>query len=120
MPVFTISQLAQIFIKERTGDYLYCDYYEPGYGYLFTSFGGKEVIVLNDRKNTTLDEQYRNEAKSAIIDGTASSNGLHSSIWNFTELEMMIKAKCNGTYFAVGEYQLDGMYEWWIELDFPW
>ena len=57
-PALSISELAMLFIKERTGSYICCDYYEAGSGYMFTNCGGYDVIIDSNKLNSTLSQDY--------------------------------------------------------------
>lgn len=117
-PALSISDFAKFYIMERTGSYVCCDYYEPGFGYLFTNCGGTDIVIDNAKLNSTKAEEFKNkEQLSGFVVNASSTN---ASIWNFTELGELIQAKCDGTYKALTEYQLSGDYELWMELDLPW
>ena len=88
-----------------------CDYYEPGYGYVFTSCGGGRVVILNDRINSTKSEQVKT---------TGQLEGLQQAVWNFTELQQLVLNHCNNTYLPIDEYSLSGAFEMWLMGDFPW
>jgi hypothetical protein len=42
---FSISDMANFYVKNLNGTNYCCDYFEPGFGYLFTDCGGKEVFL---------------------------------------------------------------------------
>jgi len=84
-----------------------CDIHEPGFGYLFTECGGREVIVLDSKLNDTT---YKSQPLTL---------GLLNPVWNFTELNELILAKCNNTYKVGDEYK-SGEYMIWLDLDLPW
>lgn len=46
------GDLANLYMRERSGSYVCCDFYEPGFGYLFTQCGGFNVMVLKDKITT--------------------------------------------------------------------
>ncbi|CDW89739.1 UNKNOWN [Stylonychia lemnae] len=103
-----VENIARFFVKPTDGTYFCCDIYEPGYGYLFTDCGGSEMIVLNDRLNDNL---YKDQQKVL---------GFTYPLWNFTELQALINAKCNNTYKVVDEYAWGGEYQIWMTLNLPW
>lgn len=117
-PALSINDFAKFYILERTGSYVCCDYYEPGFGYLFTNCGGTDIVIDNKKLNGTKAQDFKSQAPMSGFVANASQT--NASIWNFTELGELIQAKCNGTYQALTEYQLSGGYEWWLELDLPW
>ena len=50
----------------------------------------------------------------------APVSGFANPLWNFTELQQLILAKCNNTYKVLDEYMLSGEFDVWMTLDLPW
>ena len=111
MPAMQFGDLAKVFIAETTGSYYCCDYYETGVGYMFTNCGGRQVVILNYKINSTMSQQ---------VIATNQTSNIMSPLWDFNQLQSLIASKCNNTYMAVGEFMLDGGYELWITMDLPW
>jgi hypothetical protein len=104
--------LARIYVKDTSGSkFVCCDYYESGFGYLFTNCGGRQVIIDNDKLNSSLSMQYRNGP--AVL-------GFPNPLWNFTELDALVSSHCNMTYLAVDEYMQGNSYDVFLSLDLPW
>jgi len=49
MPLLTIDSLGKLFAKEAGSNYICCDFFEAGFGYLFTNCGGDQVVILKDK-----------------------------------------------------------------------
>lgn len=41
-------------------------------------------------------------------------------VWNFTELQDLINAKCNNTYKVLDEYMASGGFDIFADLSLPW
>ena len=105
MPAMSFSELADFFVREHTGSYICCDFYEPGFGYLFTDCGGSQVVIANEKKQSAKSQEYQAMTISSGLVG-----GAERQVWNWTELELLVKGKCNNTYIALDEYLLAGGY----------
>lgn len=98
MPVMNFGDLAEFFVRERTGQYFCCDYYEPGFGYLFTNCGGSDVVIVNAKKDSARATEIRDQG---VMLSQKDQN-----IWNFAELGELVRAKCNNQYLTMDEYML--------------
>ncbi len=54
----TLSEAANIYVKGNNSTHYCCDYFEPGFGYLFTDCGGKQVFLQKEKINSTLSQQF--------------------------------------------------------------
>jgi hypothetical protein len=54
---FTINELARIFVKDNNSTYFCCDFFEPGFGYLFTDCGSKNVFIQKSKINSTFSQE---------------------------------------------------------------
>ena len=110
--MLNIEDLARIYVKENTGsEVICCDYYESGFGYLFTNCGGKQVVILN--------EKLKGEQSQQLLAANASM-GFANPLWNFTELDDLVAGNCARNYKVVDEFKLGNNYDVWLSLDLPW
>ena len=82
---FSVGEMANVYVKDLNGTYFCCDYFEPGFGYLFTDCGGKEVFLQKEKINSTMSQDLLSQN---------ASMGLAQPLWNFTELQDLLKASC--------------------------
>ena len=108
IPALHVSGVVNVFVRENTGTYVCCDIYEPFNGYILTTCGGNQAVVLDSK----MKDQY-------LWNMSYPSSNYSAVSWNLTELEFLIKAKCNNTYLIGAEYS-SGSYNTWITMDLPW
>ena len=53
----TINELSHIYFKDNNGTYFCCDYFEPGFGYLFTSCGDSNVFIQKSKINSAFSQE---------------------------------------------------------------
>ena len=51
MPILTIEKIGKVYAKDKENRYICCDYYEKGFGYMFTKCGGggEKVVIIKEK-----------------------------------------------------------------------
>ena len=56
LPAFSVNEFFRFYLKGLSSTNICCDFYERGFGYLFTSCGGSEVIIFKEKISDQLSQ----------------------------------------------------------------